>query len=388
LKNGGHSGTIAIAGAGIAGLSAAIALKLAGFQAEIFEREAKLEPIGAGIQLGPNATRILDGWNLLPFAASFEPEAIELRNGRTGTLLNTIPLGGAARARYGAPYITLLRADLQAALFSRAAELGIAIKFGCPMTRLNQATQSIEIEAGSESLNVAALIGADGLNSTVRRLSGSNARPFPAHAVAWRAILPLGAVPAPLRGTIAIWMSPGAHLVHYPVSEGACLNAVLVIDDGPGTKSNSAAAALPFLLDRLSGWAELPRRAIASVEAWQAWRMCGLEKSTGGEGRIQLIGDAWHAMRPYLASGAVMAIEDADALAASLTGTETDIELGLKLFRQRRGPRVWRVAWASALMGRVYHCPPPFDAIRDLAIGTPPGPMLLARNDWLYGPRP
>ncbi len=384
----GSSRAIAIAGAGIAGLSAAIALKLAGFEVTIFEREETLEPIGAGIQLGPNATRILERWNLALLGAASEPEGIELRNGRTGALLNTIPLRRAARARYGAPYVTLLRAELQKALLTRSGELGIPIKFGAPVTQADWDVDGLHLEAGGNSLAAAALIGADGLNSAVRNLLASHSRRYPAHAVAWRAILPLGAVSAPLRTTIAVWMSPGAHLVHYPVSGGACLSAALIIDDDYRTgDSDENQMPLPDLLERLSGWAELPRSVVSSTEAWRPWRLYEIEKWSGGEGRIQLIGDAWHAMRPYLASGGVMAIEDAEALAECLTGAGDNIEAGLTLFRERRGPRVWRVSDASARMGRLYHFPQPFDRIRDAAIKTATGPMLLARNDWLYGPR-
>ena len=114
-------------------------------------------------------------------------------------------------------------------------------------------------------------------------------------------------------------------------------------------------------------------------------RFTACEKWEGGVGRIQTIGDAWHAMRPFLASGGVMAIEDAAALASCLDGAK--IENGLKKFREKRGPRVWQVAERSALMGRIYHCPKPFDAVRDLAIKRASSSSLLERNDWLYGAR-
>ena len=123
-----------------------------------------------------------------------------------------------------------------------------------------------------------------------------------------------------------------------------------------------------YLQRRLSGWAETPLSVIASAPEWLKWRIFGVEKWQGGEGRVQLIGDAWHAMRPYLASGGVMAIEDGAAIAVSLTKSRGDIVEGLKLFRKSRGPRVWHVAQASAQMGRVYNCPQPFDMVRDLAI--------------------
>jgi salicylate hydroxylase len=384
MKGGETAETIAVAGAGIAGLSAAIALKLAGFPVEVFEREAELEPIGAGIQMGPNATRIMEGWDLDLLGSACEPEAIELRNARSGALLNAIPLARQARRRYGAPYVTLLRADLQKALFTRVQELGIPLNLGAPVSRVSEDGGGVTIEAGSRSSTASALIAADGVNSAIQGLARYRPRRFLAQAVAWRAVLPLGAIPAPLRSVITVWMAPGAHLVHYPVAGGSLINAVLIIDDAyqAGREAETSAG---YLVSRLTNWASLPISIIAATEAWLCWRMYSTEKWPGGEGRIQFVGDAWHAMRPYLASGGVMAIEDAQALAVSLTGVGGQIEQGLKLFRQKRGRRVWRVARASAQMGRIYHCPAPLDRMRDLAIKAIPAPALLAWNDWLYG---
>jgi salicylate hydroxylase len=280
-----------------------------------------------------------------------------------------------------------LRADLQKALFTRTQELGIPVSFGAPVSRLNADEGGVTAEAGGRPVAAAALIGADGVNSSVRELAGYHPRRFSTQASAWRAVLPLSAIPAPLRNAIAIWMAPGAHLVHYPVSAGSRLNAVLVIDD-VYQADREAQNVAGYLAGRLAGWAALPRSVIAATEAWQRWRMSGVEKWPGGAGRIQFIGDAWHAMRPYLASGGVMAIEDADALATSLTGAAGRIEEGLQLFREKRGARVWQVAGASAQMGRIYHCPQPFDSVRDLTIKAVPGEALLAWNDWLYGVTP
>ena len=148
--------SIIIAGAGIAGLSAAVALKRAGFSVTVFERETVLQPLGAGIQLGPNATRILEDWDLDLLASAAEPEAIELHNAQSGRFLNSIPLMRAARARYGAPYVTLLRADLQKALLSRAQELGIVINFGAPVSGLARIDKGIRVTSGENSVAAAA----------------------------------------------------------------------------------------------------------------------------------------------------------------------------------------------------------------------------------------
>ena len=385
MKLGHCNGQIAIAGAGIAGLSAAIALKLAGYAVVIFEREQELHEVGAGIQMGPHATRVMESWNLDLLGSAVEPEVLELRNARSGSLLNTLPLKPGARVRYGSPYVTLLRADLQKALLARAGELDIPIEYGTPVSGVCDKGGGVTVNSGGDSMDAAALIGADGIKSAARDLAGFHPRRFSAQAVAWRALLPLNAVPASMRNAIVLWMSPGAHLVHYPVSAGTLINAVLVIDDISQMDSKEQEDVPAYLQRRLSGWAEKPLSVIASAPEWLKWRIFGIEKWKGGEGRVQFIGDAWHAMRPYLASGGVMAIEDGAALAVSLTESQGDVVEGFKLFRKSRGRRVWQVVQASTRMGRVYHCPPPFNMIRDLAIRLSSGSRLLERRDWLYG---
>ena len=181
-------------------------------------------------------------------------------------------------------------------------------------------------------------------------------------------------------------MASGGHFVQYPVSGGSALNGVLVLDDDFNHASGGRLAdQRSAILRRVRDWAELPRQILGLTNDWQPWPLYGVQKWEGGVGRIQTIGDAWHAMRPYLASGGVMAIEDAAALASCLDGGK--IENGLKTFREKRGPRVWQVAERSALMGRIYHCPKPFDAVRDLALKRASSSSLLERNDWLYGAR-
>ena len=385
MKVGHCNGQIAIAGAGIAGLSAAIALKLAGYAVVIFEREQELHEVGAGIQMGPHATRVMESWNLDLLGSAVEPEVLELRNASSGSLLNTLPLKPGARVRYGSPYLTLLRSDLQKALLARAGELDIPIEYGTPVSGVCDKGGGVTVKSGGDSMDAAALIGADGIKSAARDLAGFHPRRFSAQAVAWRGLLPLNAVPASMRNAIVLWMSPGAHLVHYPVSAGTRINAVLVIDDVFQMDGEEQEDVQAYLQRRLSGWAETPLSIIDSTPEWLKWRMFGIEKWKGGEGRVQFIGDAWHAMRPYLASGGVMAIEDGAALAVSLTESQGDVAEGFKLFRKSRGRRVWQVVHASAQMGRVYHCPPPFNMIRDLVIRLSPGSRLLERRDWLYG---
>lgn len=385
MRTGQTNGQIAIAGAGIAGLSAAVALKLAGYSVAVFEREQELHEVGAGIQMGPHATRLLERWDLDLLNSAVEPEALELRKAHSGALLNTLPLKPGARVRYGSPYLTLMRADLQKALLTRAKELDIPIQYGAAIASVEASEGGVGIDAGGEHFCAAALVGADGINSVVRGLSNFHPRRYSAQAVAWRTLLPLDAVPPPMRNKIVLWMSPGAHLVHYPVSGGARINAVLVIEDIYQMDHEEQDNVPAYLARRLEGWSGTPLAAIASAPDWLKWPMFVIEKWPGGDGRVQFIGDAWHAMRPYLASGGVMAIEDGAALAVSLTESRGDIVDGFELFRRSRGPRVWQVARASARMGWVYHCAAPFNTLRDLAIRFSSGSGLLERRDWLYG---
>ncbi|KAI94551.1 hypothetical protein T281_10370 [Rhodomicrobium udaipurense JA643] len=387
MTNSAQKEKIAIAGAGIAGLSAAIALRLAGHPVDIFEAEPKLQPFGAGIQIGPNATRILESWNVALLGTGFEPENIEIHNARTGSLLNTVPLREAARARYGAPYVTLLRKDLQNALLSRARDLGAVPKYSTPVTGAEMTKDGFQVTAGGRPYTLDALIGADGIGSEVRKFAWGTKQPVSANAVAWRAILPITAVPEAARKNIGVWMATGGHFVHYPVSGGSSLNGVLVLDDdyrndGEPDRNDP----LPYLLHRLEGWAPQVRETVSSTKAWLPWQLRGLEKWDGGHGRVQCIGDAWHAMRPYLASGGVMAIEDGAALASALAG-KGSIEAKLARFREKRAARVWQVAERSALIGRIYHVAQPFDVVRDLAIKKSSPAKLLERNDWLYNTR-
>jgi salicylate hydroxylase len=335
--------------------------------------------------MGPHATRILKTWNLGLPEGAVEPEALEIRNACGGSLLNTIPLKTGVRARYGSPYLTLLRTDLQKTLLHRAGELDVPIHYGSPVSSAVEEDGRVILTAGGSAFGAAALIGADGIRSASRALAGYHPRRFSAQAVAWRGVLPLSSVPASMRNAIVVWMAPGAHLVHYPVAAGSAINAVLIIDDIWQADREEQEDPGSYLQSRLEGWAQTPLETIALAPSWIKWRMYGIEKWHGGQGRVQMIGDAWHAMRPYLASGAVMAVEDGAALAVSLTESRGDIVEGFKLFRGSRGKRVWKVAEASAQAGRVYHCAPPFNFIRDAIIRASSGSRLLQSKDWLYG---
>jgi len=382
-----HKGFV-IVGGGIAGLSAAIALKLAGFAVTVFEREPTSSEIGAGIQIGPNAAKILAAWSVT-VPQTFEPEGIELRNAHTGARLNVLPLHDEALRRYGAPYLTASRADLHGSLLQRVEELGVSVRFDRAVTAIHKYEDRVSVLAAGDEVEGAALIGADGLHSAVRSWIPFAPRPAATQTVIWRALLPPGAVSAPFRNTIAVWMGNGAHLVHYPIAGGSAINAVLAIDNDWYTSGAAPHSGVDgpshFLTDRLRGWTDAPLSTIASSEDWQSWPIYRMPRFKGGRRRIQLIGDAWHAMPPFLAAGGALAIEDAAELASVLANGGGNVILDLDAFRKQRSRRVWRIQTSAAQMGRIYHLANPFAKLRDEVIRRTPGNLLLSRNDWIYG---
>lgn len=369
-----------IAGAGIAGLSAAIALSLEGFKAVLLEREPALKAAGTGIQLGPNATRILNAWGV-ELNRACAPDWLAFRSMTSGKTLNIMPLGATAQQRYGASYFTLLRADLHAALLRRALSLGVDIRFGEELKVIEEGQGSITVTA-SGCYRGAALIAADGIHSGIRAQLFPESTPVFQHMIAWRAMLPdiafLG-----MENKIGLWLGAGAHLVHYPVSAEAAHNAVLIIEDD-GT---SLPGDYPFRT-RFSGCAASLRKLLNAGDCWQPWPLYTAPPlKRWSKGKTLLIGDAAHAMLPFLASGAVMAIEDAAALASALTTSAGSVAAAFARFEAERRPRIARAAYRSGLMGRIYHMHAPGAYMRNAVIAGIAPLRLLGQNDWLYGYR-
>ncbi len=235
---------IVVAGAGIGGLTAALALAATGFSVVVCERTETLSVVGAGIQIAPNAGRILAGLGLEPAmaAAAIEPPAIAIANGVSGRHLTTIP-ADAFRERYAFPYRVIHRADLQALLVEAVARTPtIALHLGTTVEVAEARADGIDIRigraGGGETIEAAALIAADGVRSWLRELVVAGARAASAGRTAWRAVVPADAVHGPAAtGNVGLWLGPDAHLVHYPVTQGRAVNIVAIIEepwDEPG----------------------------------------------------------------------------------------------------------------------------------------------------------
>jgi salicylate hydroxylase len=397
------SRTIFIAGAGIGGLTAALALAKSGFRVVILEKAERLEEAGAGLQLSPNASRVLIELGLQPrlVGRAVIPEAVSMVSARAGGEIVRLPLGETASSRAGAPYWVIHRADLQAALQGAVGDNpDIELRLGCQFEDTAPHAKGVSVVQRSgmnRRQDVAlALIGADGIWSTVRSHLFPKVQPQFSGLIAWRGTLETAQLPRELTSLrVQLWMGPDAHLVAYPISSGRKINVVAIV---PGTWNRpgwSAPGDVTEIKNAFAAaqWPPVIRMLIGAVDEWRKWALftvTGLGEWT--KGPVALLGDAAHAMLPFAAQGAGMAIEDAAVLAKCLADSDRDdvpaIAAGLQRYARLRQPRVARVQRAARQAGWIYHLAGPLASARDLTIKTMGAERVLARQDWIYDWRP
>jgi salicylate hydroxylase len=391
----GATRNVIIAGAGIGGLTAALALSRAGLRATVLEQAPQLEETGAGIQLSPNATRILIALGLgeqLKVTA-VEPQAIRVMAGSSAREIVRIPLGRYAENRYGTPYWVIHRADLQAVLANAARttqdiSLRLASRVEDYASHRNGVSVLARCAGQITEEQGLALIGADGLWSAVRERLRRQRAPKFRHRTAWRALVPAESVAAPWREPMVnLWLGMDSHLVHYPVKGGALINIVAIIDDEWNEVGWSASGDPDEVLRRFArwAWAEPARDIVAAPQRWQKWALLERGKPMGGSGSVGLLGDAAHPMLPFLAQGGAMAIEDAAVLAAALAQNTDHPAKALRNYERERRRRTAKVQKLARKQGRIYGLTGPEALIRNLVMRQIGGQKLLARYDWLFG---
>lgn len=385
-----------VVGGGIGGLAAALACSRAGVQVRLLERTARLTEVGAGIQMGPNVTRRLQQWGL---DAALEavvalPQALHARDAISGSVLGALTLGERALQQYGAPYATVHRGDLQQLLLAAVQQhTDTRLSLNACVSSFSQSARVVTLNtAQGLSLEADALIGADGLWSRVRQcLLGDQAPQVTGH-VAYRAMLPQSALPERLRSQlVTAWLGPRLHVVQYPVRRGEWLNVVAVVQGrlaGPENQTwdhQATAGQLRATLSQVGAHAAL-QDLVAAIDDWRMWALCDRAPMRGAyeqaQGRVALLGDAAHPMRPYVAQGAGMAIEDADELARGLGSGSNDIPALLQRYAQARWQRNARVQARSIRNGQIYHAQGLLRWGRDRALSLL-GPRIMDMP-WLY----
>jgi salicylate hydroxylase len=388
-----------VAGAGIAGLTAALALTRAGMSVTVLEQSGELAETGAGIQLSPNATRVLIALGLRERLNPLVmvPQAIRVMSGGSGREIVRIPLGDEAERTYSAPYWTIHRGDLQSVLVAAANDArDVTLKLGLRVVDFAEHVSGITVLARSASQiseeRGFALIGADGLWSAVASQLRGQRRPKFAHRTAWRTLVSSDAVPTEFRAPVVyLWLGLDAHLVHYPVKGGRLINIVGIVSDEWNKEGWSAAGDRDEILRRFArgSWAEKARALIAMPDQWLKWGL--YDRRTpfrGGTGAVTLMGDAAHPMLPFLAQGAAMAIEDAAVLAAMLGRYGDDPADALRGYEGARRYRTARAQQVARKQGRIYGLSGPEAVFRNFGMRLMGGEKLRERYDWLYNWRP
>jgi salicylate hydroxylase len=391
---------IIIVGGGIGGLATALACARVDCGVQVLEQSPVLAEVGAGIQLGPNVTRVLQGWGLQDELqrVSACPERLEVRHALRGTLLATLPLGRLMAQRYGAPYLTVARADLQALLHSAVQRIGVMpLMLDTRATGFVDDAEHIQVHTErGQTLQADALVGADGLWSQVRNRIWGDGVPRVTGHLAYRAMLPQAQLPAALRSqVITAWLGPHFHVVQYPVRGGKWLNVVAIVHGNPpGDLRNwdhrANAAELRVLLANVgSPLLDL----IHAIPDWRLWTLCDRppmqSAAEHAKGRVALVGDAAHPMRPYLAQGAGMAIEDAQTLALALRLAQADdgptVPEALQRFANARWQRNARVQARALRNGEIFHFTGPLRMGRDVSLKFLGARVLDV--PWLYDHR-
>jgi salicylate hydroxylase len=387
-----RSRTVIIAGAGIGGLACALALIRRGFRAVVLEHCEMLEPVGAGIQLSPNATRILVDLGVAEHLAPrvVAPQEIRIVRAKNAREITRANLGGAS-FRYGAPYWVVHRGDLQAVLVdrllaSRDGALYLGHKVEDFAIHANGITVQSRTKEGLRQEPGIALVGADGLWSQVRSRIAHDAPPQFCGRSAWRATVPAETVAPEFRDPITwLWLGAHAHLVHYPVKGGTAINIVAITRDQWQSSGWNEPASRADIEARFSDWAAEPRALLSTPSSWSKWALFdrpALRHWTSGV--VTLLGDAAHPMLPFLAQGGAMAIEDAAVLANALCRSPEAPATAFQVYEGLRRPRRLRVARESRRNGLLYHLSGPAVLGRNLVLKRLSGEKLMRQYDWLY----
>lgn len=382
-----------MAGGGIGGLAAALGLAKAGFEVVVFEQSSRFGEIGAGIQLGPNAFHALDylGVGEAARRKAVYIDALVMMDSLSGERVANIPVNEPFREYFGNPYAVIHRSDLHRVLLDACQQHpSVALLTHKTVHRYEQGAGQVDIHTtDGETCGAYSLIGADGLNSMVRRQLVGDGPPRVSGHVAYRALMPFDKMPEDLRWNAAtLWAGPKNHIVHYPLKGWEVFNIVCVFHDHQRTE---AAANQPGsreeVMRRFADVCAKPMTILNALHEWRYWVLCDREPiDTWVDGRVALLGDAAHPMMQYFAQGACQAMEDAVCLAHMLARNEGDFDQGLRDYQSARVVRTARVQISSRLIGDyLYHAEGVTRLVRNTMYRDRSAEDWYRSLQWLYG---
>jgi salicylate hydroxylase len=387
-----NANPVLIAGGGIGGLAAALALARKGRAVRVFEQGAEFREIGAGIQLGPNVYRMFEALGLTEAIErwSVHPDFLVMMDALTGEEVTRIPVGGADfRRRFGGYlYGVIHRGDLHQVLLDACRkEKRIELLENRKAVRFDDAGDRVILQMQSgETAEGCALIGADGLWSKVRAQLFGEAKPRVSGHIAYRAVLPRAEVPEDLwQNNVVLWAGPKTHLVHYPLRSGRLYNLVAVFhsdkyEEGWDVFGDPAELKAKFANERPE-----VERLLAKIDVWKMWVLCDREPiREWSRGRVTLLGDAAHPTLQYMAQGANMAIEDGVVLAACAELAGWDFERAFRRYQDERYLRTARVQITSRYYGDLYHAAGVVRELRNQMLRERPPDPNFSGLAWLY----
>jgi len=337
---------IIVAGAGLGGLTLALCLARVGFRVTVLEQAKVLGEVGAGVQISANGARVLYHLGLADALnrVAFRPESGEMRHWQTGKTLSSRPLGQASEQDFGFPYFHLHRADFHSILATELRDvISVDLHLDHKVTEFDQTETGVRVSTeGGANFSGDVLVGCDGIHSAIReQLFGPDAPRFTG-CVAWRATVPVDILPpGHVRPVASNWIGQGGHFVHYYVRRGELVNCVGVIERGAWqAESWSSAGAITEFINDFSGWHEDLQILMQAAENCFQWGLFDRDPlPQWGDGRVTLLGDACHPMLPFMAQGAVMAIEDAYTLTQCLAANESNLPGALSHYEALRKER-------------------------------------------------
>lgn len=381
-----------VAGAGIGGLAAALAALKTGCDVDVYEQAHELREVGAGLQLSANGTRVFYALGVGEElkALSCEATGKEIRLWNTGETWKLFDLGALSTERYGFPYFTVYRPDLLGVLAAAVRrEKADAIHLGVKCIGFTQDDTSVTLQFQNREAKGDVLVGADGVHSRIRQGLFGPDKPQFTGIIAWRGIVPMERLPKPMARMVGVnWVGPGGHVVHYPLRAGSVMNFVGALERSDWqVESWSARGTTEELAADFRGWHQDVHALIRNIPLPYKWALMvrpPMERWTVG--RVTLLGDACHSMVPFLAQGAVMAIEDGYILARALTEAGGDVPSRLLKYENARRERTRRAVEGSAANITRFHSRALADPVkaREYVDREWAGQNVAERYEWLF----